>query len=232
MLVNVVTAVRFYWRCTEVLSRTDHFVFNYVFFRFSPGLMLFIPHMPWNTDVTWWRHQMDTISALLALCTVTGEFPSQRPVTRSFDVFVLICTWIVGWVNNRENGDLRRHRAHYGVTVMKFPYLQALPRGATSLKLPMARGSLLSTSSRPQQSMTPVSRAAPSRFPTTPARCSSFSTLAALYRCSTIPMALVSWWIILSHKSHIYALVPHICTSPISHNAPLCNRNVHISVTK
>ena len=39
----------------------------------------------------WWRHQMETFSALLALCTgnspVPGEFPSQRPVTRSFDVF-------------------------------------------------------------------------------------------------------------------------------------------------
>ena len=38
-----------------------------------------------------WRHQMETFSALLALCAgnspVTGEFPSQRPVTRSFDVF-------------------------------------------------------------------------------------------------------------------------------------------------
>ena len=30
----------------------------------------------------------------------------------------LICTWINGWVNNREAGDLRRHRAHYDVTVM------------------------------------------------------------------------------------------------------------------
>ena len=40
---------------------------------------------------TWWRHQMETIPALLALCVgnslVTGEFPWQRPVTRSFDVF-------------------------------------------------------------------------------------------------------------------------------------------------
>ena len=36
-------------------------------------------------------HQMETFSTLLALCAgnspVTGEFPSQRPVTRSFDVF-------------------------------------------------------------------------------------------------------------------------------------------------
>ena len=39
----------------------------------------------------WWRHQMETSSALLALCAgnspVTDEFPTQRPVTRSFDVF-------------------------------------------------------------------------------------------------------------------------------------------------
>ena len=39
----------------------------------------------------WWRHQMETFSALLTLCAgnspVTDEFPTQRPVTRSFDVF-------------------------------------------------------------------------------------------------------------------------------------------------
>ena len=39
----------------------------------------------------WWRHQMEALSTLLALCAgnspVTGEFPSQRPVTRSFDIF-------------------------------------------------------------------------------------------------------------------------------------------------
>ena len=40
---------------------------------------------------TWWRHQMETFSALLAICAgkspVPGEFPAQRPETRSFDVF-------------------------------------------------------------------------------------------------------------------------------------------------
>ena len=39
----------------------------------------------------WWRHQMETFSALLALCAenspVAGEFPAQRPMTQSFDVF-------------------------------------------------------------------------------------------------------------------------------------------------
>ena len=35
-------------------------------------------------------------------------------------MFSLIGNWINGWVNNCEAGDLRRHRAHYGVTVMHF----------------------------------------------------------------------------------------------------------------
>ena len=33
-------------------------------------------------------------------------------------MFSLICVWINDWVNNREAGDLIRHRAHYDVTVM------------------------------------------------------------------------------------------------------------------
>ena len=61
---------------------------------------------------------METFSTLLAICAgnspVPGEFPTQRPVTRSIDVY-LICARINGWVNNREAGDLRRHRAHYDV---------------------------------------------------------------------------------------------------------------------
>ena len=45
------------------------------------------------------------------------SIPSQRLVTRSFDVlFVLYLNH--GWVNNREAADLRWHRAHYGVIVM------------------------------------------------------------------------------------------------------------------
>ena len=64
---------------------------------------------------------METFSAILAICAgnspVTGEFPAQRSVTRSFDVFFHLR------LNKRlskrsEAGDLRRHRAHYDVSVM------------------------------------------------------------------------------------------------------------------
>ena len=48
------------------------------------------PEASRTTVKTWW-HQMETFSALLAFCVgnspVTGEFPSQRPVTWNFDVF-------------------------------------------------------------------------------------------------------------------------------------------------
>ena len=72
--------------------------------------------------VTWCPHQMETFSALLALCMgnslITSEFPAQRPVTRSFDFFLWSAPSINDRVNYREAGDLRRHRAHYDVIVM------------------------------------------------------------------------------------------------------------------
>ena len=57
-------------------------------------------------------------SITLANSSVTGEFPAQRPVCGAL-MFPLICGWINGWVNNRAAGDLRRHRVHYDITVMK-----------------------------------------------------------------------------------------------------------------
>ena len=66
---------------------------------------------------------METFFALLALCAgispVTGEFLAQRPVTRSSDAFSLSCAWIEDWINNRVDGDLKRHRARYDVIVME-----------------------------------------------------------------------------------------------------------------
>ena len=64
---------------------------------------------------------MVTYSTLLALSMgnspVTGEFPTQKPVTRSVDVFFDL-RLNKRLSNNREAGDLRRHRGHNDVTVM------------------------------------------------------------------------------------------------------------------
>ena len=64
---------------------------------------------------------METFFAILAMCAgnspVTGEFPAQRQVTRSFNVFFDL-RLNKRSVNNREAGDSRRQRAHYDVIVM------------------------------------------------------------------------------------------------------------------
>ena len=69
---------------------------------------------------TWWRHQMETFSALLAICAgnspVPGEFPTQRPVARSFDVYFDLRpdkrlskqSW--GWWFETLSHSLWRHR--------------------------------------------------------------------------------------------------------------------------
>ena len=67
-----------------------------------------------------WRHQMETFSALLAICAgnspVPGEFPTQRPVTRSFDVYFDLRPnkWLSkqswGWWFETLSCSLWRHR--------------------------------------------------------------------------------------------------------------------------
>ena len=74
-----------------------------------------------DTNFAWWRHQIETFSALLSLCGGIHRWPVKSPHKgqwRGALMFSLICDWINGWVNNREDRDLRRHHAHYGVIVM------------------------------------------------------------------------------------------------------------------
>ena len=79
--------------------------------------------------MTWWRHQMETFSASLAICA--GNLcRSLMNLCRSLMnsphkgqwcgalMFSLICVWINGWVNNHEAGDLRRYHTHYDIIVM------------------------------------------------------------------------------------------------------------------
>ena len=68
---------------------------------------------------SWWRHQMKTLSASLVLCAwnspVTGEFPTQRPVTRSFDVvfdlrlYKRLSKQSWGWWSETTSCSLWRH---------------------------------------------------------------------------------------------------------------------------
>ena len=82
----------------------------------------------WNVSlgclyiITWWRHQVETLSALLAFVRGIHRSPMNSPHKgqwRGALMFSLICAWINGWVNNREAGDLIRHCVHYDVTVLR-----------------------------------------------------------------------------------------------------------------
>ena len=60
---------------------------------------------------TWWRHQMETFSALQAICAGNSPVPVNSPHKgqwRGTLMFSLICARRNGWVNNGEAGDLRR----------------------------------------------------------------------------------------------------------------------------
>ena len=83
-------------------------------------IVRFLTELLWFYGQAWWRHQMETFSALLAICAgsspVSGEFPAQRPVTRSFDVFFdlhpnkrLSKQWW-GWLFETASCPLWRHR--------------------------------------------------------------------------------------------------------------------------
>ena len=90
-------------------------------FAFSICIIIFTAHVRQIiSHYSWWRHQMETFSALLALCAgnspVPCEFPAQRPVTRSFHVFFDLWlnkrlskqSW--GWWFETPSRPLRRHR--------------------------------------------------------------------------------------------------------------------------
>ena len=69
---------------TTKLSRTGISPLHISYFNLLSPLLAKVVH-------AWWRHQMEPFSASLAICAgnspVPGEFPAQRPVTRSFEIF-------------------------------------------------------------------------------------------------------------------------------------------------
>ena len=90
---------------------------------------------------TWWRHQMETFSASLAIGVGNSPLPAQRPVTRSFDVCLDLRldkrlnkqSW--GWWFETPSHPLWRHsndRSPYPASVSKkvmiFCGLQAMIR--------------------------------------------------------------------------------------------------------
>ena len=88
-----------------------------------------------NAGHRWWRHQMETFSALLAICAgnspVPGEFRAQRPGTRSFDVFFdlrsnkqLSKQWRGWWVETPSSPLWRHCNASPRISSCRVRYLE------------------------------------------------------------------------------------------------------------
>ena len=122
---NIKTTLPGMWIIIIIKKRClwDHFI-NMLEMPYRSGESLILKRLPerspWDR-FAWWRHQMETFSALLALCAGNSPIPVNSPHKgqwRGALMFSLICVWINGWVNNHEAGDLRRYRGHYDVVVM------------------------------------------------------------------------------------------------------------------
>ena len=62
---------------------------------------------------TWWCHQMETFSKLLAFCVGNSPVNSLHKGQRCGALmFFFICAWTHSWANNGDDGDLRCHCAH------------------------------------------------------------------------------------------------------------------------
>ena len=101
-------------------------------------VMLKIILMSWHEN-TWWRHQMETLSALLGLCAgyspVPGELSTQRPVTQSFDVFFdlslnkRLSRQLNGWWFETPSCSLWRHSNDFPYY---WPFMNPLVTGTSS----------------------------------------------------------------------------------------------------
>ena len=79
----------------------------------------------WHDDGIKWKHYPRYWSFVPRIHRSTANSPHEGQ-WRGALVFSLICAWINDWVNNREAGDLGRHLAQYGVTVMWIKTLRVL----------------------------------------------------------------------------------------------------------
>ena len=81
----------------------------------APGLLR--KHITVHDDVIKWKHFQRYWSFVWGIHRSPVNFP-HKGQWRGALMFPFICAWTDGWVNNRDAGDLKRHRTHDDVTIM------------------------------------------------------------------------------------------------------------------
>ena len=69
-------------------------------------------------DVIKWKHFPRYCLCVWGIHRSPVNSPHKHQRRGALMIFSLICAWTNRWVNNRDTGDLRHHRAHYDVIVM------------------------------------------------------------------------------------------------------------------
>ena len=125
LLNNVITCQRVSWFC--VVWRIDNQIWQLLKnHRFGDNIRCcdrnwkqFAVGIIWvkHDDVIKWQHFPRYWPFVRGIHGSPVNSP-HKGQWRGALMFSLICTWIKGWINNREAGDLRRHRAHYDYDVI------------------------------------------------------------------------------------------------------------------
>ena len=99
----------------HVMSKSHHIMSYNTHWCYPSSLLILI--FVYHDDVIKWKHFPRYWSFMRGIHRSPWNSP-HKGQWRGALMFSLIYTRINGWVNNSEAGDLRRHRAHYNVTVM------------------------------------------------------------------------------------------------------------------
>ena len=87
--------------------------------------------LTWNIgfhdDIIKWKHFPRFWPFVMGIHRSPEDSP-HKSQWRGALMFSLICAWTNDWANNRDAGDLRRHHAHYDVTVIPIITLGKLLR--------------------------------------------------------------------------------------------------------
>ena len=107
-----------YWRNLDLLTNTRNNSASFIsIMRLQIRICISVIQNVIHDDVIKWKHFPRYWPFVREIHRSPVNSP-HKGQWRGALMFSLIYTQINGWVNNGEVGDLRRHRAHYDVTVM------------------------------------------------------------------------------------------------------------------
>ena len=114
------------WRliCSSIQSWDSSICGDWIFLMYIHGIKVFlILRILWITmpnfydEIIKWKHFPRYWPFVRGIHRSPVNSP-HKGLWRGALMFSLICAWINRWVNNREAGDFKCHRAHYDVIAM------------------------------------------------------------------------------------------------------------------